>query len=87
MIFLLNIGITFAAIKVKGKLPVEKDILGIRDIGRLSGVLKSFKNLRGMLHDPIDLSFFSLVISQRTSSAFVGFIKKENSFGLLRYLE
>ena len=86
MIFLFNIGITFVVFKVEGKVPVEKDILGIRDIGSLSGVSKSFKNLRGMLHDPIDL-FFSLVISQRTSSVFVGFINKEYSFGLLRYLE
>ena len=86
MIFLFNIGITFVVFKVEGKVPVEKDILGIRDIGSLSGVSKSFKNLRGMLHDPIDL-FFSLVISQRTSSVFVGFINKEYSFRLLRYLE
>ena len=80
------IGITFAVFKVEGKVPVKKDILAIKDIGSLSVVLKSFRNLRGMLDGPIDL-FFSLVISQRTSSAFVDFIKKEYSFGLLRYLE
>ena len=78
---------TFAVFKVEGKVPVEKDILAIKDIGSLSVVLKSFRNLRGMLDDPIDLLFFSLIISQRTSSGFVGFIKKEYSFGLLRYLE
>ena len=76
----------FAVFKAEGKVPVEKDILAIKDIGSLSVVLKSFRNLRGMLDGPIDL-FFSLVISQRTSSAFVGFIKKEHSFGLLRSLE
>ena len=39
-----------------------------------------------MLDGPIDLLFFSLFISQRTSPAFVGFIK-EYLFGLLRHLE
>ena len=82
----LYIGITFAVFKVEGKIPVEKNILAIKDIGSLSVILKSFRNLRGMLEGPIDLLFFSLVISQRTSSAFVGLIKKEYSFGLLRYL-
>ena len=81
------IGITFAVFKVEEKVPVKKDILAIKDIGSLSVVLKSFRNLRGMLDGPIDLLFFSLVISQRTSSAFVGFIKKDYLFGLLRYLE
>ena len=80
------IGITFAVFKVEGKVPVEKDILAIKDIGSLSVVLKTFRNLSGMLDGPIDLLFFSLVISLRNSSAFVGFIKKY-SFGLLRYLE
>ena len=83
----LYIGITFTVFKVEGKVPVEKDILAIEDIGSLIGVLKSFRNLRGTLDGPIDLLFFSLVISQRTSSAFVGFIKKDYLFGLLRYLE
>ena len=73
-------------LKYMGKVPVEKDILAIKDIGSLSVVLKSFRNLRGMLDGPIDLLFFSLVISQRTSSGFVGFIK-EYLFGLLKYLE
>ena len=82
----LYIGITFAVFKVRGKVPVEKDKLAIKDIGSLKVVLKSFRNLRGMLDGPIDLLFFSLVTSQRTSSTFVGFIK-EYSFGLLRYLE
>ena len=44
-----NIGITFAVFKVERKIPVEKDLLAIRDVGSLSGVLKSFNNLRGML--------------------------------------
>ena len=83
----LYIGITFAVFKGEGKVPVEKDILAIKDIGSLIVVLKSFRNLKGMLDGLIDLLFFSLVISQRTSSAFVGFIKKEYSFGLLRYQE
>ena len=63
----LYVGITFAVFKVEGKDPVKKDILAIKDIGSLSVVLKS---LRGMLDCPTDLLFFSLVISQRTSSAF-----------------
>ena len=82
----LYIGIIFAVFKVEGKVPVEKDILAIKDFGSLSVVLKSIRNLRGVLDGPIDLLLFSLVISQRTSSAFAGFIKKEYSFGLLRYL-
>ena len=83
----LNIGITFTVFKVEGKVPIKKDIVAIRDIGSLSGVLKRFKNLRGMLHGPIDSLFSSLAISQRTSPALVSFIKKEYSFGLFRYLE
>ena len=51
-------------------------MLASRDIGSLSDALKSFKNLRGMLHGLIDLLFFSLVISQRTSSEFVDFLKE-----------
>ena len=54
------IGITYAVFKVEGKVPIEKDILAIKDIDSLSVVLKSFKNLRGMLDGPIDL-FFTLV--------------------------
>ena len=70
----LNTGITFAVFKVEGQVPVEKDILAIRDIDSLSGVLNSFKKLRWILHGPIDLLFFSFVISQRIFSAFVGFV-------------
>ena len=77
----------FAVFKVEGKVPVDKDILAIKDIGSLSVVTKSFRNLRGMLDGPNDLLFFSLAISQRNSSAFVGFIKKEYSFEFLRSLE
>ena len=54
------IGITYAVFKVEGKVPIEKDILAIKDIDSLSVVLKSFKNLRGMLDGPIDL-FFTLI--------------------------
>ena len=54
------IGITYAVFKVERKVPIEKDILAIKDIDSLSVVLKSFKNLRGMLDGPIDL-FFTLV--------------------------
>ena len=86
-VIILFIYWNYSPFKVEGKVPVEKDILAIKDIGSLSVVLKSFRNLRGMLDGLIDLLFFSLVISQRTSSAFVGFIKKEYSFGLHRYLE
>ena len=82
----LYIGITFTVFKVEGKVPVEKYILAIKNIGSLTVVLNSFRNLRGMLDGPIDLLFYSLVVSQRTSSVFNGFIKKEYSFGLLRYL-
>ena len=82
----LYIGITFTVFKVEGKVPVEKYILVIKNIGSLTVVLNSFRNLRGMLDGPIDLLFYSLVVSQRTSSVFNGFIKKEYSFGLLRYL-
>ena len=82
----LYIGITFTVFKVEGKVPVEKYILAIKNIGSLTVVLNSFRNLKGMLDGPIDLLFYSLVVSQRTSSVFNGFIKKEYSFGLLRYL-
>ena len=82
----LYVGITFAVFKVKEKVPFKKDIIAIRDIS-VSVVLKSFRNLREMLDGPIDLLFFSSVISQKASSAFAGFLKKEYSFGLLRYLE
>ena len=79
----LYIGIKFAVFNVKGKIPVEKYILAIKDIGSLSVVLKSCRNLRGMLDGSIDLLFSSLVLSQRTSSVFVGFIKKDYSLGCL----
>ena len=59
---------------MKGKVPVEKYILAIKDIGSLTVVLKSFRNLRGMVDGSVDLLFSSLVLSQRTSSVFVGFI-------------
>ena len=59
MIFLFKYGITLDVFKVDGKVPVEKDILTIADIGSLSGVLKSFKNLRGMLPGPINLLFLA----------------------------
>ena len=60
IILFFYIGITFAVFKVEGKVPIEKDILAIKDIDSLSVVLKSFQNLRGMLDGPIDL-FFTLV--------------------------
>ena len=56
----------FAVFKVEEKVLVEKDLLAIRDTGSLSFVLKSFRNLRGMVL-LIDMLFFSLVILQRTS--------------------
>ena len=39
----------FAVFKVEEKVLVEKDLLAIRDTGSLSFVLKSFRNLRGMV--------------------------------------
>ena len=70
----LYIGIKFAVFNVKGKVPVEKYVLAIKDIGLVSVILEIFRNLRVMLDGPIDLLFFSSVILQRTSSVFVGFI-------------
>ena len=70
----LYIGIKFAVFNVKGKVPVEKYILAIKDIGLVSVILEIFRNLRVMLDGPIDLLFLSLVILKRTSSVFVGFI-------------
>lgn len=73
-------GITFAVFKVEGRVPVKKDILAIWNIGSLSVVLQNKRNARWLY------CFFGLLISQGTSSPFVGIIKKDCSFGLLRYL-
>ena len=51
----LYIRITFAVLKVERKALVEKGILAAKDIGSLSFVLISIRNLRGMLDSLIDL--------------------------------
>ena len=68
----LIIGIIFAIFKFAGKIPVENDKLAISNIGLLRGVWNNFRNLIGILEGPVDLSFFRLFISDRTSSLLVG---------------
>lgn len=62
---------------------MEEDILAIREIGSFRVVLKRSRNFRRMLDSPIDFLFFSLIILQRVSSAFVGFIKRCDCLGYL----
>ena len=79
----LYIGITFAVFKVEGKVPIEKHILAIKDIGSLSVVLKSFRHLGGMLYGPIDFLFLAWLFHRELPQYFVGFIKKEYYLGCL----
>ena len=59
VMFLINIGITFAIFKLIGKVPEENDKLVINDTGLLKAVWNNFRNLHGTIEGPVDLvSFF-----------------------------
>ena len=83
----LNIRSTLAIFKLLGKGPDENDKLTINDIGLLSAVWNNFRNLLEILEGPVDLLFFSSLITDTTSSLLVGDIKKELACGSYRYSE
>ena len=58
--------------KLEGMVKFEKDALPIKDTGSLAVVLKSFRNLRGMLDGLVDLLFLRLLFDrERPQSLFV----------------
>ena len=81
----LNAGITFAILKVSGKLSDGNDKFAISDIDLLRAVWNNFKNLLEILAGA-DLLMLNFFITHNTSSLFLGDIKKELAFGFARYL-
>ena len=76
----LNTGITFSTSKLSGKFPVENYKFAISDIGLLQAIRNNFKSLLRILAGPVDILLLSSFITDRTSSLFVGDVKKELVF-------
>ena len=51
----------------------EKDALSIKDTGSLTVVLKSFRNLRGMLDGLVDLLFLRLLFDRERPQSLLVF--------------
>ena len=59
--------------KLEGMVKFEKDALSIKDTGSLAVVLKSFRNLRGMLDGLVDLLFLRLLFGRERPQSLLVF--------------
>ena len=59
--------------KLEGMVKFKKDALSIKDTGSLAVVLKSFRNLRGMLDGLVDLLFLRLLFDRERPQSLLVF--------------